>query len=36
MLSDLVVLGLGVRVLLQAVQVGRQRQTQQGSDGQSS
>jgi hypothetical protein len=29
MLADLVVLGFGVRVLLEAVQAGRQRQTQQ-------
>jgi hypothetical protein len=35
MLADLVVLGLGVRVLLEAVQVGRHRQTQQQSDGRS-
>ena len=32
MLTDLVVLGFGVRVLLEAVQLGRQRQAQRGSD----
>jgi voltage-gated potassium channel len=32
MLTDLVVLGFGVRVLVEAVQLSRQRQAQQGSD----
>ena len=34
MLTDLVVLGFGVRVLVEAVQLSRQRQAQQGTDAQ--